>query len=777
MSITNDGVSVKIAADTAGFAPALDKSADAVTEAAGKMQASMARIGQQASTLRGTMTSVSTSVTSSFAELAATVGSISGIFAGISTIGFVDQVRRAVGTMADLDDLAEKAGVSVEALSATINTLAPAGHSIEAVSGALLRLTRAMANADVETADAAGAFKALGVTTRDSSGNLRAADEVLRDVAQALAGYADGTNKTAIAQAIFGRQGAELLPMLKDLATMQQQAASVSTEQAAAAEKLEKSLGTLRQQSVILGQSIASTLIPKLQDMIDQFRVGTDAAGGFFRALGRYGLTVSEPTTQIERLMGRLDELNAKLQRDRALAQGEGAAFGGGARNAAAGRVAAAQAEIDQINRDLQYWRLLAEQQGKGTNLRSPRLYDADGVQPQAPNVPRTATGDRKAGADPEAAAVLGMQRELALYGEVSDAAKVLWETENGRYKDFSAATKATLLLLAQSKDQAAAAEAVRKAAQAEEEADNRAMAALRDTAVRDLKRQNEEIERTAQKWIEAGDPLERYARKLSEVAELKRIGALTGPQASAAEDAIRNEGVRDQNEAPPFVMNLQSAFSRLFQSVREGTLTMRSFLSGAFETIAGAFTQMVAKMGAEWVAGELFRTAATKVQTSIRTATEVAGAETSMLASAQKALAEIANNAASAASAAFSAIAGIPYVGPFLAPAAAVGALAGAGAFANRVIHSAAGGFDIPAGMNPMTQLHEREMVLPAKQADVIRDMAEGGGSRGGGVNVNISALDGASVQRVLLDNPGQLRRALKGAFPSAARRNGFRG
>ncbi len=42
----------------------------------------------------------------------------------------------------------------------------------------------------------------------------------------------------------------------------------------------------------------------------------------------------------------------------------------------------------------------------------------------------------------------------------------------------------------------------------------------------------------------------------------------------------------------------------------------------------------------------------------------------------------------------------------------------------------SAAGGYDIPSGVNPMTQLHEEEMVLPAKYANAIRDMSGGGGA-----------------------------------------------
>jgi len=42
----------------------------------------------------------------------------------------------------------------------------------------------------------------------------------------------------------------------------------------------------------------------------------------------------------------------------------------------------------------------------------------------------------------------------------------------------------------------------------------------------------------------------------------------------------------------------------------------------------------------------------------------------------------------------------------------------------------SAANGMDIPGGLNPIIQAHAKEMVLPAAQADVIRNLASGGGS-----------------------------------------------
>jgi len=44
-----------------------------------------------------------------------------------------------------------------------------------------------------------------------------------------------------------------------------------------------------------------------------------------------------------------------------------------------------------------------------------------------------------------------------------------------------------------------------------------------------------------------------------------------------------------------------------------------------------------------------------------------------------------------------------------------------------------AANGYDIPSGRNPLVQTHEKEMILPAKYADVIRSMASANTSNGG--------------------------------------------
>jgi len=82
-----------------------------------------------------------------------------------------------------------------------------------------------------------------------------------------------------------------------------------------------------------------------------------------------------------------------------------------------------------------------------------------------------------------------------------------------------------------------------------------------------------------------------------------------------------------------------------------------------------------------------------------------------------------------SAAQKAYEAMVGIPYIGPALAVAAAAAAvlsgLARVKQIQSQEMKSAAGGFDVPEGESPLTRLHPREMVLPEKYADVLRDLA----------------------------------------------------
>ena len=90
----------------------------------------------------------------------------------------------------------------------------------------------------------------------------------------------------------------------------------------------------------------------------------------------------------------------------------------------------------------------------------------------------------------------------------------------------------------------------------------------------------------------------------------------------------------------------------------------------------------------------------------------EAAGAAATIGIKTAESTAVVAANAAGAGAGAAASQASIPIVGPGLALAAMAAVFAAVMALSSR--KSAARGYDIPKGLNPVTQLHEEEMVLP---------------------------------------------------------------
>ncbi|MBF0402301.1 MAG: hypothetical protein HQL90_16245, partial [Magnetococcales bacterium] len=108
----------------------------------------------------------------------------------------------------------------------------------------------------------------------------------------------------------------------------------------------------------------------------------------------------------------------------------------------------------------------------------------------------------------------------------------------------------------------------------------------------------------------------------------------------------------------------------------------------------------------------------------------------------------------------AYAAISAIPVVGPVMAPVVAAGVFAAIAALVKNLF-SAEGGFDIPAGINPLTQLHEREMVLPKEHADTIRSLERRGG--GDTFHLHVNAIDPKGFESWMSTNAHTLAPSLR--------------
>ncbi|HEY5581353.1 MAG TPA: hypothetical protein VIK56_09345 [Rhodoferax sp.] len=211
----------------------------------------------------------------------------------------------------------------------------------------------------------------------------------------------------------------------------------------------------------------------------------------------------------------------------------------------------------------------------------------------------------------------------------------------------------------------------------------------------------------------------------------------------------------------------IRSSLESSMASMMQGTMTLQKGMQAVNGAILQGFTQMISKKVTAWAMGETAQTGATIAGDATRTTSSWMAATQSVMANAWAAVKNIAMKAWEVAASVYAAIAAIPYVGPFLAPVMAGAATVAVLGFAANIA-SAEGGYDIPAGVNPMTQLHQKEMVLPEGPADVIRSLSSGGGGGGDSFTVHVNATDAQSVARLFRDNGQHIVTALK-----AQRRN----
>ena len=261
---------VSLTAETAQFKEALSKAAYETDRAMKKIESS-------------------TSFVSTAFKTLLTAGVVAQVTSGVNSI---------IDSMARLDDMAEATGASVENLSALANQAKISGLEIGSLEGALIKFNKSLFSVTEESSKVEKALNAIGL----SSKQLRSMDtaEATLLIAKALDGYADSANKAAIIQAIFGRSAREVAPFLKDLAEKGSLNATVTKEQAARAEELQKSIKRLGLEFDLFTKNIVNSAIPTLLE--------------FFKTLNAIIQPYAILGNNIEELEGALAKVNATIK-------------------------------------------------------------------------------------------------------------------------------------------------------------------------------------------------------------------------------------------------------------------------------------------------------------------------------------------------------------------------------------------------------------------------------------------------------------------------------
>lgn len=235
-------------------------------------------------------------------------------------------VKGAIDHADELGKVSQKIGLSVESLSRLEYAAKLSDVSLEGLTTGLRKFSQVIVEASSNgKSGPATVFAALGVSVKDASGNLRDTNVVFSEVAQQLSRMEDGALKTSLAVQLFGKSGADLIPLLNSgaagLAEMAREAdrvgATISGKTAKAAETFND---TLTRIEAIMGGVVNKIMVealPSLQDLANLL-----ASPEFASAATTFGTTTVAALESIveagTKAINKLVELQKVLNPDKA---------------------------------------------------------------------------------------------------------------------------------------------------------------------------------------------------------------------------------------------------------------------------------------------------------------------------------------------------------------------------------------------------------------------------------------------------------------------------
>lgn len=635
------------------------------------------------------------------------VGALKAL-ASVGTVAMLAAiVKEAIDAADNLGDMSQATGVAVVDLNGLAFAAGQAGGSLESMVGAAGKLNLNIASAASGTGDAAKTFKTLGISVTDASGSLKKADVVMAEVADQFAKYQDGPEKAALAVALFGKSGTDMIPILneggdalRENSEYAKKYSGMTSDLQQKSDEFNTMMGKLTVQQNSFGNAMATAVLPVINAVASEILGATEntdkwsLASTVIRTVLETFVVVGAEVAHTFKMVG--DEIGGRFAQLGALANFDYTGFKG---IGAAMKQDQAQALIDH------------EAFIKKILDRTPATVTDDGKPAVKPPAPKFGGGGRSGNSKPAVSEADKLEEE---------GKRIVARLREQDEAFGKSATEALELQLSRSKipqslkDEAiayqASIEAKKKNAEDRKKID--ADQAARDQEAARAKVQNE-----------------------SNVEQI-RASLLTEAQAEAEVHQARIDELvsfHNANYENTVLANqlMEEETARHEQAKKDIRIANDMAILAAVGNSTDQLYSLLQQAGAE--------------QTALGKAV--------FLASKAIAVAEIIMNtevAAAKAQAQFGAF-GTP-----IAMGIRVAGYASAGLVAGMAIAeaSAENGYDIPAGANPVTQLHEREMVLPRAQADVIRGLAAGGG--GGGemkftiVNQTTGRIDKVVEQRI---------------------------
>lgn len=562
-------------------------------------------------------------------------------FGGLASAGVAAfaVINRQADNIAGFQDLADRIGDTASAVASLKLASDVSGVSLDTVGAASIRLTASLSKTDEEAKGVGAAIKALGLNFQAFK-SLSPVDQI-EAVAKAMNGFADGSEKTAVAVALFGKAGAELIPFLNDLADGAERQNKLTVEQIKLADDYTKSTARLKSEFDSFIQFQSAEAIPTLQSVQDVLadiaknqatievitavvNTAMKAAIIVFQTVAVVGANVGFVFLTVGR------EIAAWAAQIAALGRGDLRGFTA-ISDAVKADAERAKAELEKFERRVMsigqpvYMddeiRRLRNRAEAATNPARPRINTA-GLSTDTPKKNNEAEQAAKA-----AQSYLdNLKKQLQATENLSVAETVLRDIQTGRLKLVGGVTEAELLKIARQIDAAKALaqaeqdriKAIQAVAQAQAQIDEKAVSEA-DALMRDNEALRLEIELIGKEGealtqVELARNASNLARKEEElilaqnseasatvIASLEREISLLKQRAGLIQDRA---AARDAAEE---VKKQESFYAEAYKNIQAGFgQTFMDMMNGNFKNIGDGFVQLINRMVAEAMAADL---------------------------------------------------------------------------------------------------------------------------------------------------------------------------
>lgn len=748
----------------------------------------------------------SRSIESSFGGLSSVFdgvrGHIAALGVAVSAGSFVALIKGSIDAADHLHDMAQRTGMSVEVLSGLKLVADQSGTSLEGLGTAFKKLSVNLVDASAGNKEMSAIFKALGI----SGTNAQVAMYRLADIMSTLP---DGAQKTALAVKLLGRAGEEMIPLLnlggEELRKMiehGQKLAGTTKEMTEQADQFNDQLAELKVQSQATGIAMAKYALPALNDIAAAMREAAKE-GGILNAIW-VGLGGAGAAMFTDEFAGAEKKIkNLQIEIDRLRFNKEQLVGGGLLQKWLYGNNESIDAEIKSKMAQIEALKRAMAQPPKPADvpkkpavdvtkiLGAGKKAEAGGGKAQGPDsymqyYEGALDQEKRLAYERDALRGYSKQEELAFWqmlianadlkgkdrlsierkisGLIVDIKRT--EAKQRQELDGEGIRSGEVLALGRVEAERAAAQVSLDLGQmnkaqflALEEQFEQQRFEIQSAAL---------VERMKMLGMDPNTNPVEFARIKNQLLELEQQHELKRIQ-------LRGQALQEDMQVWGNLSNrMGGLWDKGMQAMLNGTLTWRNSIKAIGAELAAWFAmEVVGKQVKTWIAGEALKIAQKMGFVAAEKAIEAGSSAATVGIKATEATAVVGANAAEAASGAAASVAAIPGIG-WLMIAGVFAATMAMVMGATKGIKSAAGGYDIPRGINPLTQLHEEEMVLPKEDANVIRSLRGGGAGNDGtpaGVgdqfHFTIYSPDTGGMRQLLLNN----KAALVAAMRSAAR------